>query len=220
MKGSRRHHRHKHDSDSDDGVSSTTSSSSSDERRDARKRKKRKKRRRKHRHAENYLDDRDTNGSGQHELESSIATNNDNNNHNCHHQDCTILPDKTVNPSWTIPTTTTPAAAAADAADTTTVSSNPPPEPTPTLPKSKGPMTHSQYLTLQSQIRQVIDPHTGRMRCVRGTGEIVERIVSKREHSILNKCATLGDGSGYAMEIMRRAAVGAASASSATTNQK
>jgi hypothetical protein len=73
--------------------------------------------------------------------------------------------------------------------------------------KSKGPMTQQQYLEIQSQIREVIDPHTGRTRWMRGTGEIVERIVSKEEHSRLNQCATLGDGRGFARDIARVAAM-------------
>lgn len=73
--------------------------------------------------------------------------------------------------------------------------------------KSKGPMTQQQYLELQSQIRDVIDPHTGRTRWMRGTGEIVERIVSKEEHSRLNQSATLGDGRGFARDIARVAAM-------------
>ena len=72
--------------------------------------------------------------------------------------------------------------------------------------QSKGPMTQAQYLELQSQIREVIDPVDGRKRLVRGTGEIIERIVSRAEHSRINQGATLGDGSGYARDIMKAAA--------------
>jgi len=66
-------------------------------------------------------------------------------------------------------------------------------------------MTQQQYLELQSKVREVVDPQTGRTRLVRGTGEIIEHIVSRDEHSRLNKSATLGDGSGYAHDIMRAA---------------
>ena len=66
-------------------------------------------------------------------------------------------------------------------------------------------MTQQQYQQLQSQIREVIDPHTGRKRLVRGTGEIIERIVSREEHLALNQKATLGDGRGFAMDIARAA---------------
>ena len=67
-------------------------------------------------------------------------------------------------------------------------------------------MTQSRYLELQSQIREVTDPQTGRKRWVRGTGEVVERIVSRGEHAALNRSATLGDGTGYAADVMRAAA--------------
>ena len=68
-------------------------------------------------------------------------------------------------------------------------------------------MTQKQYLELQSQIHEVVDPHTGRTRFIRGTGDIIERIVSREEHSRLDKHATLGDGSGFANDIMRAAAM-------------
>ena len=53
--------------------------------------------------------------------------------------------------------------------------------------KPKGPMTQAEYQKLQSQIREVYDPQSGRTRLVRGTGEIVERIVSSSEHANLNR---------------------------------
>lgn len=92
--------------------------------------------------------------------------------------------------------------AATNTSNTSTIKQ---PEPPPAAGQSKGPMTQKQYLELQSQIREVTDPQTGRTRLVRGTGEIIERIVSRSEHSMLNARATLGDGSGYAKDIMRAA---------------
>lgn len=71
--------------------------------------------------------------------------------------------------------------------------------------KGKGPMTQAQYLQLQSQVREVVDPATGRIRLVRGTGEIIERIVSRNEHQNLNAQATRGDGDGFAKEVARQA---------------
>mmetsp|Transcript_37254 Transcript_37254/g.89173 ORF Transcript_37254/g.89173 Transcript_37254/m.89173 type:complete len:268 (-) Transcript_37254:280-1083(-) len=71
--------------------------------------------------------------------------------------------------------------------------------------KPKGPMTQAEYQELRSQLREVYDPQTGRTRLVRGTGEIVERIVSSSEHANLNRTATYGDGSSYARDIMRAA---------------
>ena len=69
--------------------------------------------------------------------------------------------------------------------------------------KPKGPMTQQQYLELQSQIREVFDPQTGRTRLVRGTGEIIERIVTKKEHSMINQSATFGDGWGFARTVSK-----------------
>jgi len=66
-------------------------------------------------------------------------------------------------------------------------------------------MTQQQYQQLQSQIREVVDPHTGRTRWIRGTGEIIEKIVTREEHLALNQRATLGDGSDFAREIARAA---------------
>jgi hypothetical protein len=66
-------------------------------------------------------------------------------------------------------------------------------------------MTQSEYLEMQSIVREVIDPN-GRVRTMRGTGEVIERIVSREEHARLNRYATSGDGSGYARDIARAAA--------------
>ena len=66
-------------------------------------------------------------------------------------------------------------------------------------------MTQSEYLELQSIVREVVDPN-GRIRTVRGTGEVIERIVSREEHARLNRRATSGDGSGYAGDVARAAA--------------
>ncbi|KAL7447767.1 hypothetical protein ACHAWC_000088, partial [Mediolabrus comicus] len=67
--------------------------------------------------------------------------------------------------------------------------------------QTKGPMTQAQYLQLQSQIREEIDPVTGRIRLVRGTGEIIERIVTKQEHQLINNNATRGDGDSFAKDV-------------------
>lgn len=89
--------------------------------------------------------------------------------------------------------------------------SSPPPNTTPNKqnPQSqatvRGPMTQCEYSKLQSTIREVIDPHSGRIRHVRGTGEIIERIVSREEHLRLNRNATVRDGNGFVRDIMRAA---------------
>lgn len=105
----------------------------------------------------------------------------------------------------------------------------PKPEAPKPVNKPKGPMTQAEYQELQSQLREVYDPQSGRTRLVRGTGEIVERIVGSSQHANLNRTgtckfgiavflqkdfvfantlcflATYGDGSSYARDIMRAA---------------
>ena len=75
----------------------------------------------------------------------------------------------------------------------------------PEAAQAKGPMTQAQYLQLQSQIREEIDPVTGRIRLVRGTGEIIERIVTKQEHQLINNNATRGDGDSFAKDVTKQA---------------
>jgi hypothetical protein len=67
------------------------------------------------------------------------------------------------------------------------------------------PMSREQYEAQQSQIREVYDPESGRYRLVRGTGEIIERIVSRADHAAINQRATQGDGSSFARSIYQAA---------------
>jgi hypothetical protein len=67
------------------------------------------------------------------------------------------------------------------------------------------PMSREQYESQQSQIREVYDPQSGRYRTVRGTGEIIERIVSRADHAAINKQATQGDGSSFARSVYQAA---------------
>jgi hypothetical protein len=67
------------------------------------------------------------------------------------------------------------------------------------------PLSREQYEAQQSQIREVYDPESGRYRLVRGTGEIIERIVSRADHAAINKQATQGDGSSFARSVYQAA---------------
>lgn len=67
--------------------------------------------------------------------------------------------------------------------------------------KSMVPMSREQYEAQQSVIREVYDEESGRTRLVRGTGEIIERIVSRSDHERINQQATRGDGSSYSRHI-------------------
>lgn len=56
------------------------------------------------------------------------------------------------------------------------------------------PMTKEEYEKQQAQVRRVYDPETGRHRLIKGTGEVLEEIVSRERHKAINKTATQGDG--------------------------
>ena len=64
-------------------------------------------------------------------------------------------------------------------------------------------MTKSMYDVEASKIRHVYDPLSGRVRLVKGSGEILEQIVSKAEHHRLNRVATEYDGK-FVMNIGKR----------------
>ena len=70
------------------------------------------------------------------------------------------------------------------------------------------PMSREEYEAQQSQIREVFDEESGRVRLVRGTGEIIERIVSRDSHEQINRRATRGDGSSFSRNIMHMAVNG------------
>ena len=60
--------------------------------------------------------------------------------------------------------------------------------------KNYMPMTLADHIKESSTIREVYDPLSGRTRLIRGSGEIIERIVSKKEQSRINQLATKTDG--------------------------
>ena len=66
------------------------------------------------------------------------------------------------------------------------------------------PMTKEAWERQQSQVREIYDEESGRFRLVKGSGEIVERIVSKTDHAIINQTATRGDGSSFNRSILAR----------------
>lgn len=63
------------------------------------------------------------------------------------------------------------------------------------------PMSREQYKAEQSKVREVYDEESGRYRLVRGSGEIIERIVSQTDHVRINQNATRGDGASFARSI-------------------
>ena len=64
------------------------------------------------------------------------------------------------------------------------------------------PMTRQQYEYEQSQIRSVYDPESGRIRLIRGSGEIIESIVNRSQHQAINQIATRADGQAYTKHIL------------------
>ena len=67
------------------------------------------------------------------------------------------------------------------------------------------PMTREQYEAEQSVVREVLDPTTNRIRLIKGTGEVIERIVSRSEHAAINALATRGDGCRFFAETLAAA---------------
>lgn len=71
--------------------------------------------------------------------------------------------------------------------------------------KSHAPETPSEYEKRQKQLRREVDPVTGRTRLIRGTGEVLEEIVSKKRHNTINKEATYNDGQYFEENTLRKA---------------
>lgn len=67
------------------------------------------------------------------------------------------------------------------------------------------PMSREEYQAQQSTIREIYDEQTGRYRLVRGTGEIIESLVSRSQHETINQQATRGDGASFSRDIFRAA---------------
>ncbi|XP_053557757.1 ADP-ribosylation factor-like protein 6-interacting protein 4 [Bombina bombina] len=61
------------------------------------------------------------------------------------------------------------------------------------------PMTKEEWDARQSVVRRVLDPETGRIRLIKGDGEVLEEIVSKERHKEINKHATQNDGFTFQM---------------------
>jgi len=62
-------------------------------------------------------------------------------------------------------------------------------------------MTKEEYDRQQNVVRRIFDPETGRNRLVKGSGEILEEIVSKTRHKEINKMSTMHDGQYFASSI-------------------
>ncbi|XP_073818590.1 ADP-ribosylation factor-like protein 6-interacting protein 4 [Musca autumnalis] len=68
--------------------------------------------------------------------------------------------------------------------------------------KSHAPETPEEYQKRQNRIRREVDPRTGRVRLIKGDGEVLEEIVSKERHKAINKEATQGDGAFFQVNTL------------------
>ena len=59
----------------------------------------------------------------------------------------------------------------------------------------------------QSVVRREFDSDTGRVRLVKGGGEILEECVSKERQREINRQATVGDGAAFQRDIKSRLGV-------------
>lgn len=66
------------------------------------------------------------------------------------------------------------------------------------------PMTKEEWEKKQSIIKRVYDSETGRHRLIKGSGEVLEEIVSKDMHKQINKQATVGDGNFFQAKLSNK----------------
>ncbi|KAI8835419.1 nuclear RNA-splicing-associated protein-domain-containing protein [Chytriomyces cf. hyalinus JEL632] len=59
------------------------------------------------------------------------------------------------------------------------------------------PQRPEEHVAEMNKLRRELDPMTGRIRLIKGTGEVVEEIVTKKQHVEINQQATRGDGAAY-----------------------
>lgn len=69
------------------------------------------------------------------------------------------------------------------------------------------PMTKEMWEKKQSVVRREFDSDTGRVRLVKGGGEILEECVSKERQREINRQATVGDGAAFQRDIKSRLGV-------------
>merc|ERR1712183_138682 len=66
------------------------------------------------------------------------------------------------------------------------------------------PMTKEEWEKQQSVVKRVYDEDTGRIRLVKGSGEILEECVSKERQQAINKQATLADGQNFQKDLSKK----------------
>lgn len=70
---------------------------------------------------------------------------------------------------------------------------------------SNTPMTKEEWEKQESVVRRVYDNESGRHRLIKGSGEVMEEIVSRDRHRAINKSATQNDGEYFQSSVKSRA---------------
>jgi len=73
--------------------------------------------------------------------------------------------------------------------------------------KKRAPMTKEDWDKQQSVVRREYDEDTGRVRLVKGSGEILEEIVSRDRARDINRAATAADGTSFQRDVKSRLGV-------------
>ncbi|KAJ1334273.1 hypothetical protein BSLG_008108 [Batrachochytrium salamandrivorans] len=78
--------------------------------------------------------------------------------------------------------------------------------PIPALPQHRPcliPQSQKEYLAEQSVLRKVYDADSGRTRLIRGSGEVVEEIVTRDQQRFINATSTASDGAMFIQGLTR-----------------
>merc|ERR1712038_733328 len=70
--------------------------------------------------------------------------------------------------------------------------------------KKKAPMTKEEWEKKQSVVRREFDEDTGRVRLIKGDGEVLEECVSRERQQEINRAATRADGVSFQRDVARR----------------
>jgi len=70
--------------------------------------------------------------------------------------------------------------------------------------KKKAPMTKEEWEKKQSVVRREFDEDTGRVRLIKGDGEVLEECVSRERQQEINRAATRADGASFQRDVARR----------------
>merc|ERR1712233_230344 len=71
--------------------------------------------------------------------------------------------------------------------------------------KKKAPMTKEEWEKKQSVVRREFDEDTGRVRLIKGDGEVLEECVSRERQQEINRAATRADGASFQRDLARKA---------------